>query len=179
MKAETERIISLIKAGNQEGFQAAINIYGSRIHAFLLDITGSAPDAEELANDTFIKAFTNIHQYNPDKSRFDTWLFSIAHNSAISHLRKFRPQIVDIDSLKDNLTQSDISETDLINILQRAIAMLPPDDRAVIHHFYYQKASLDDISRITGISPGNIAVRLHRIRRKLKDLIETINHHDR
>lgn len=183
MKEKTAHILSLIKAGREEGFKAAVDLFGRRLHAFLLDITGSAEDAEELANDAFIKAFRSIDKYEADKASFSTWLFRIAYNLAVSHLRKHRIITIGIETIKEAVVPGNaiINEgtDDRLDIVGDAIAHLNPSERSIIHQYYYEQATIEEISFVIGQSASNTAVRLHRIRQKLKKIIESTYRHDR
>ena len=183
MKKKNAHIISLIKAGREDGFRAAVDLFGQRMYAFLLDITGSPEDAEELVNDAFINAFRNIDKYEAGKASFSTWLFRIAYNLAISHLRKHRILTIGIETIKEVAVPGNaiINEgtDDRLDTLSDAIAHLNPEERSIIHQYYYEQATIEDISFVIGQSASNTAVRLHRIRQKLKKIIESNYHHDR
>ncbi|MDE5934683.1 MAG: RNA polymerase sigma factor [Muribaculaceae bacterium] len=180
MKRNAEHIVSLIKAGKSKGFRLAIDVYWAQIRAFALDVTGNDYDADEVTDDTFIRAFSSISQFDPQKSAFTTWLMRIAHNTAISHLRKRRTETVPLECVPPDaivsLSSHDNTEDPRISFLKNAIARLDHEDRSIIHQFYYEEYSIEDIAYVIGKTPGATATRLHRIRQRLKSLIE--NHYD-
>lgn len=179
MKESAEHIVSLIRAGKRKGFRLAIDAYWAQIRAFALDVTGNDYDADEVSDDTFIRAFSSISKFDPQKSAFSTWLMRIAHNTAISHLRKRRTETVPLECVPDtvaSLSPSDSMEDPRVSFLQNAIARLDHEDRSIIHQFYYEEYSIEDIAYVIGKTPGATAVRLHRIRQRLKSLIE--DHYD-
>ena len=177
MKDDTAHIVSLIKAGKHDGYRLILKLYSQRIHAFMLDVTGSQQDAEELVNDTFIRVFSSITRYDPSKASLYTWVMCIAHNIAISNLRKKkRPATVELEQIADTEIKDDDIEDPRVMLLREAIGMLNPEDRSIIHQYYYDHTSVEDIAYIIGHSAGTTAVRLHRIRQKL---IETNQCYDR
>lgn len=181
MKENAEQIVSLIKAGKSKGFRLAIHAYWAQIRAFALDVTGNDYDADEVTDDTFIRAFSSISRFDPLKSAFTTWLMRIAHNTAISHLRKRHTETVPLECVPADTVASlspyDSMEDPRVSFLQNAIARLDHEDRSIIHQFYYEEYSIEDIAYVIGKTPGATAVKLHRIRQHLKSLIE--NHYDR
>ena len=135
-------------------------------------------DAEELAQDTFIKAFQKIDTYE-GKSKFSTWLYSITYNACISELRKRRIQfsslddqrISDQDEMKMNDYYRETKKEDQEKYLNLALSKLPEDDQVLVTLYYYESQSMDEISEITGLTVSNIKVKIHRARKKMYSLL--------
>lgn len=134
-------------------------------------MVGSRPDADELTADVFVKALAAIDSYDESKSSLATWLQHIAHNLAVSHMR--RPHIL-LRSLTeaDNPVETEPGEDPRIDLLHTAIARLGYKERALLHMYYFEDAGAAEIAYVTGISAGAVMVRLHRLRLKLKKMID-------
>lgn len=139
----------------------------------------SKEDAEELAQDVFMKVFRNLSSFKGDCS-FSTWIYQIAYNTAISELRRKRQEFVAIEESQiSNVSEEEVSEmlgrtstTEQLDKLEAALEQLPPDERALILLFYMKEKTVDELTVITGLGASNIKVKLHRIRKKLFVLIK-------
>ena len=153
--------------------------YQAPIRRFFLNQTmGDQQLSDDLAQDTFIKAYVNIGTFH-GLSSFSTWLYRIAYNTAVSHARRTRPKHCGIDERR--LAALPDSEADRLeewaekqerlDALNRAVERLDPKERALVTLFYYEDRSVDECAAITELSEGNVKVRLHRIRKKLYVLV--------
>lgn len=153
---------------------AFVNEYGPRVYAFILDVVGNACDADELTADVFVKAFGAIRKYDASKASLSTWLLRIAHNAAISHLRRPKLPTGPYNPAMDR-AEAEADVDPRVELLHRAIWHLAPDERSLLHLHYFENAKLCDIAYALGITEGAASVRLHRIRNKLKTIIEKDN----
>lgn len=174
MKNDELHIITSILAGNTERFSYFLDTYGQQI----VRMVGSPEDAEELTQDTFMKAFRHLSDFN-GKSSFSTWLYRIAYNTALSSLRKQPNEVLSVDDrLWNNLTENEIDraldeeDEERIEQLQRALEKLTPDERALVTLFYEEDKPIAEICHILNQTEGNIKVKLYRIRKKLYILIK-------
>ena len=133
-------------------------------------------DAEELAQDTFMRAFSRIDSYDPKKASLSTWLCRIAYHLTLDFLKRRRPLIVSIED--SEVWQTDISDEQLeselssgseerIERLQELMDELPDEERMLVTLHYFEERPLTEIAYITGIEPGVLANRLYRTRKKL------------
>ena len=169
--------IQQILNGNTEAFRQIVEAYSDKLFAFVGRIVRQPMDAEEIAEDVFVKAYQHLAEYRHTQASLWTWLRSIAYNESLNHLRKQKPTIISLDdddgppdSEEDWITaaQGDNDSTDSrIDLLNQAIDRLPPDDRLLIELFYYDNQPIKDIALITGQSQPNILTRLYRIRKRL------------
>ena len=169
--------IQQILNGNTEAFRQIVEAYADKLFAFVGRIVRQPMDAEEIAEDVFVKAYQHLAEYRNTQASLWTWLRSIAYNESLNHLRKQRPTIISLDdadgppdSEEDWITaaQGDNDSTDSrIDLLNQAIDRLSPDDRLLIELFYYDNQPIKDIALITGQSQPNILTRLYRIRKRL------------
>ncbi|NVO18546.1 MAG: sigma-70 family RNA polymerase sigma factor [Bacteroidetes bacterium] len=165
-----------VLAGNTASFAVLVNRHKELAFNIALKIVRHREDAEEIAQDAFVKAYQSLRSFKGD-SKFSTWLYRIVYNAAISHTRKKQYEFTTIDDrVMGNTTEDEIIEdldrleTDQQAVLvNKAIDRLPPDESALVTLFYMEENSIEDISHITGLSASNVKVKLFRIRKKLYD----------
>ena len=167
----TSEFITGLRARKPDMQKAFVDEYGQRVHAFILDVVGNECDADELTADVFVKAFRAIDSYDATKASVVTWLLRIAPNVAISHVRKPRLTTDTLDHTIET-AEPEPEEDPRVELLNRAIDNLNPSERALLHMHYFENAKLSDIAYAVGSTEGAITVRLHRIRAKLKTIIE-------
>jgi len=177
-KTEDLYYIEAVRKGNVQAFSYLVEKYRKLVYTLALKLLKRPEDAEELAQDTFIKAFQKIDTYE-GKSKFSTWLYSITYNACISELRKRRiqfsslddRQISDQDEMKMNDYYRETKKEDQEKYLNLALSKLPEDDQVLVTLYYYESQSMDDISEITGLTVSNIKVKIHRARKKMYSLL--------
>jgi len=127
-------------------------------------------DAEEVAQDSFLKAFKSIKQFKGN-SKFSTWLYKIAYFTAINHLRKNKMLTAQIDMSSfendDKTAIDNLNKDDQKHYINLALEYLKPIERNLINLFYLEEFSNSDIEKITGLTQSNIKVSLMRSRKKL------------
>ncbi len=174
-------IISKVLKGNQAAYAELVEQYRNYVFTLALRIVKNREDAEEVAQDVFIKAYRHLADFKGN-SKFSTWLYTIANNTAISFLRKKKLVIASLDNEKifeaadkyDTGSQTILVEQkSKANMVTSAINMLSADDAAIITLFYKAERSLEEIATILGIEANAAKVRLHRARTRLKEKMET------
>lgn len=171
--------IQRIQAGDTACFACLLDKYSLPIHSLILKVVRNQEDAEELAQDTFMKVFKNIASFKGDCS-FSTWIYRIAYNTAISSVRKKKHEFLAIeDTMLDQVSEEEITnmfgqatDEERIQKLEAALERLPPDERALILLFYWKEKTVEELVTITGLTQSNIKVKLHRIRKKLFVLLK-------
>ncbi len=188
---EDAELIERVKTGETQAFSELVLKYQDRIYNTCLRICGHPQDAQDLTQDAFIKAFEKLQSFRHE-SAFTTWLFRIAMNLAISHLRgaKRRPLQSLNESFEASHTQADElirrtgksktqspDETALKTELQQSVVTalysLDEDHRAVVVLRDIEGFSYDEISHILDIPTGTVKSRLYRGRMMLRDKILT------
>lgn len=144
--------------------------YKHMVHTAAYRVTRNREDAEEVAQDSFVKALRNLQGFTGG-SRFSTWLFSITYRTAISHLRKRREGADTLGDQGDSETGAWDTATaerdDRKQALERALGHLSQEDASIVSFFYLDELSVEEIVTVTGLSASNVKVRLHRSRKKL------------
>ena len=170
-----QQIVEAVREGRREGQDALVCRYAERVFTMIVRQVDEM-DAQELAQDTFLRAFSHIDSYDPQKASLSTWLCRIAYRLTLDFLKRRRPLIVSIE--ENEVWQEDISDEQLeselstgreerIQRLQELIDELPDEERLLLTLYYFEDRPLTEIAYITGIEPGPLANRLYRTRKKL------------
>jgi len=168
--------IDRVLGGDVSAYAILVAKHKNLVFSIALKILNNREDAEEIAQDCFLKAFHALKTFEK-KSKFSAWLYRIVYNAAISKTRKKRLELVPMDNyVIHNYTEDDVSGSiDEVDpeeqkvMVERAMERLTDDENLLITLFYKGDNSIEDISNITGLSMSNVKVRLHRIRKKLHD----------
>jgi len=173
------------RAGNVEAFEALVLRYQGKIVNYTSAMTRDASDAEDVAQETFIRAYRSLNKFRGDSS-FKTWLYRIATNVARTHLgRRARQSRLAGHSLDDDtqaLLASDVPsgetniETTVIarDAINHALAVLPDKLRVAIILRDIEGLDYKEIARITGSPIGTIESRIFRARRALRPLLRSL-----
>jgi RNA polymerase sigma factor (sigma-70 family) len=174
-------IISKVLNGDHQAYAGLVNRYQNYVFTLALRMVKSREDAEEVAQDAFIKAYKYLADFR-GSSKFSTWLYTIVNNTGITFLRKKKLDIHSLDNEKvfemaDNrdsgFSANMVEQKSKIAMVNNAITMLNPDDAEVITLFYKAEQSLEEIAVILGLEANTAKVRLHRARTRLKEKMET------
>ena len=174
-------IISKVLGGDHQAYAVLVNRYQNYVFTLTLRMVKSSEDAEEVAQDVFIKAYKYLADFR-GASKFTTWLYTIVNNTCISFLRKKKLDIHSLDNEKvfevadsqDSGMRADmIEQKSRLAMVNQAIGLLNGDDAQIITLFYKGEQSLDEIAQILGLETNTAKVRLHRARTRLKEKMET------
>lgn len=174
-------IIDIVLAGNQQAYALLVKRYQRYVFTLALRFTKSREDAEEVAQDCFVKAFKYLSGYER-KGKFTTWLYSIVYTTAMTYLRKKQVDVLSIDDENhQNVLDNHQASADLNTerksrdyYLNLAIESLLPNDASIITLFYKGEQSLEEIAQIMGIEANTAKVKLHRARGRLKIKLEQL-----
>jgi len=181
---DTELIAQSL-AGNQAAYADLMKRHQRFVFTLALRFAKGREDAEEIAQDCFVKAYRSLANFNGE-SKFSTWLYSIVYTTAMTFLRKKR---VDTTSIDDENTyiqlenQSGSMDANMAEqksrsyYVNQAIEQLLPDDAMIITLFYKGEQSLEEIGQAMGIETNTVKVKLFRARQRLKERLErTLKH---
>ena len=170
-------LIDRILLGDKSAYSLLINRHKNYAFTVAFRILNSREDAEEVAQDAFMQAFSALKTFNR-ASKFTTWFYRIVFNAALMVKRKNQILGEDISQHTDN---QQVSSFDSLNdfqneernfFIQKALQELSADDVAMITLFYLKENSLEEISEITGISAETAKVKLHRARKRLAETMQ-------
>lgn len=177
-------IIDSIQKGNKDDFALLVDKYKDRAFNLLKRLLRNQMDAEEVLQDSFLKAFKSLNNFRRE-AKFSTWFYRIVYNTGLSFLaskRKKNELISDsVDDYKDLSYNDDeiysLSENS-IEYLSKIIDKLPIRNALVVILYYIDDLKLNEISEIMDISLVNAKVLLHRSRNILRNLILKHNYQE-
>lgn len=173
-------LIARVRSGDEEAFRLIFDRYARPVMSFIYDMVGQRELAEELAQETFVRAYRGI-QGLKDDTKLSTWLFGIAKNVARESLRsKFKDHNrVEMEddgvmqlSDKDLLPDDQLINKELNLVIQTALAGLDADKREVFTLKVFQQRSYEEIAEITGFSVAKLKTDLHRARAEMRRRIQ-------
>lgn len=186
-KLEEADWVTRASTGDRDAFRLLVERYQSRAMALAFEILRNRSDAEDVVQESFVKAFFALKDFERNSS-FYTWLYRIVHNMAIDYRRKIQRrgkneidisrQSVDGESQELQIAgpaslepERQVSANQEIQRLDRAFQALPLDSREVLRLRELEGCSYKQIARILKITPGTVMSRLFYARKKLQDLM--------
>lgn len=172
----TEELVARVRAGDEEAFRLIFDRYSRPVLGFIFDMVGDRALAEDLAQETFVRAYRGLHGLR-EETKLSTWLFAIAKNCAREQLRSRRRNEgnVELDAepafeLRDHgqTPSGALLDKELSGVIQRALQKLDEDKRTVFTLKVLQQRSYEEIAEITGFSVGKLKTDLHRARAEMR-----------
>ncbi len=166
--------IDKVLQGDINAFTYLIDKYKNMAYTIAIKIVKNAEDAEEVAQDSFLKAYQKLETFKGN-SKFSTWLYTIIYRNSISKTRKKKIITTDIDSfvIDNHTTDFDFPQIEAIKngeqkkYIAAAIDNLSETDALLITLFYLNESSVEEIEKITGLTKTNVKVKIFRARKKL------------
>ena len=174
-----EELVQRARAGDDNAFAALVETYQTPIYNLCYRMLGEAGEAEDAAQETFLRAYHQLARYDPARS-FKTWLFAIANHHCIDRLRKRRLTWLSLDAdLPPHPALNEQSpgpeeasvRREQTEMLQKLLAQLPPEDRSVVVMRYWYDLSYEEIAEATTTTVSAVKSRLHRARGNLGELL--------
>lgn len=167
--------------GDTKAFAALVDRYKHMVFTLALRITNNREDAEEVAQDTFVKVYMRLPQFKGE-SKFSTWIYKIAYHGSLDVLKKQkrRKETGSIEECKLQYLGDGGQESNRLEVMERqqvvqkAIQQLPAEDSLMLTLFYYEELSLEEISKIMELSANTLKVRLFRVRKKLEGILNNL-----
>jgi len=166
--------IEKVLKGDTSSYSYLVDNYKDMAYTIALKIVKNPEDAEEVTQDSFVKAFKQLKSFKGN-SKFSTWLYTIVYRTAISKIRKKKLEVTDIDEyvIENHSIDFSFPQLDLLKVEEQkryvifAINTLSEIDALLITLYYLNENTFDEIVKITGLTKTNIKVRLFRARKKL------------
>jgi len=165
-------LVDAIAHGDGDAFRQLLDRHLDAIHAYLYRMTGSRADAEDLAQETFLRVWRKASTFEPGRVKVTTWLHTIAHNLCIDTFRRNRPTHGEDESLEADDTadpERRASGSELAALLEQAITALPDNQRSAILLCQVQGFSNAQAARILGVNVRALESLLARARRTLRE----------
>ena len=179
MTTNEQIIINKIISGDTNAFSVLVEQYKDLVFTLAFRMLKNREEAEEVAQDSFLKVYRSLQKFKGD-SKFSTWIYKVTYNSCLDRIKKNKKyynhvpideftthQIKTIDNALDKLENE---ERELA--IQNCINLLSSEESFLITLYYFEDQSLDEISKIVGLTPNNVKVKLFRIRKKLASIFK-------
>lgn len=174
--ADDRYYINKVVNGEPASYAFLVNKYKDMVYSIGLKMLRDADDAQDLAQEAFIKAYQQIHTFQGN-SKFSTWLYTIAYRTAATRLKANKVSLIslneDTHEVPDNLPGQfeQLQARQVKQQVQAAIQKLPEIDALLVTLYYINDLPIKEIEEITGLSKPNVKIKLHRARKVLeKDL---------
>jgi RNA polymerase sigma-70 factor (ECF subfamily) len=167
--------IEKVKAGQTNYFSYIVEQYQDIVFSIALKVLKNREDAEEMAQESFIKAYKSLHTFKGN-AKFSTWLYRITYNNCITEVRKRKIHFASTDDIeiKDESTEINldgIPEENRAQAVKKAVEQLPEEQYTLILLYYFEEQSIEEISKVTKLSESNTKVKLFRARKKLYTIL--------
>ena len=181
-------IIERVLGGERDAYALLVERYNGSLFRYLVRMIGQPADAEDLAQEAFLRAYLSLASYDPSY-RFSTWLFRIATNLAINQI-KAASKIVSLEEMRNRREQRGepppelvdpctdsrpdlaIERAEVVWLIQECLQNLPADYRAVVALRHIAQLSYNEISDSIGLPLNTVRTRLHRGRERLGECLE-------
>ncbi len=173
------QLIESTLQGNTQAFSVLVERYQNFVFTIALRILRNREEAEEVSQDSFIKAFEALASFRGD-SKFSSWLYRIVYHKSLDRIKKnnkYRTlelfeELTDFETeeIENALHYLQLNERN--NLVKKAIDQLPEVESAIISFFYFEELSIQEIAKITTLTEDNVKVKLFRSRKKLFTLLK-------
>jgi RNA polymerase sigma-70 factor (ECF subfamily) len=183
MDTTDEVIVDQVRKGDTDAFGELVVRYEGKLKRYARKFLSREGDIEDLVQDVFIKAYTNIQSFDTSQ-RFSPWIYRIAHNTFVNELKRkdrSRLSLFDFDELLPTLAAPETADADTLNEelkceMDTLLSALEPKYREILILHYFEDLSYREISDVLHIPITTAGVRLTRARKKLQDMYNQQNH---
>ncbi len=172
-------IIKQIQSGDTRAYEVLVDRYKDMVFSIALKMLVNREEAEELAQDAFIKVYKSMHTFKGE-AKFSTWIYRLTYNSCLDRIKKLKRsqstvtleefsmgQLSQMETVLDEMDKSDRQKS-----IEECLILLPEEENLIISLYYYEEQSLDEISKIVNLNTNHLKVKLFRIRKKLMSILE-------
>lgn len=188
VSATDQEIVALAREGREAAYRELVRRYERPVFSLVLRMVRDRQLAEDLAQETFVKALNAIATYRPEY-KFSSWIFKIANNAAIDHLRRREVNTLSLDGAPNATSQDDIEATalqvgdktetplaelesrELGSAIERAIGQLRPEYRSCILLRHVEGLAYEEIAQMLDLPLGTVKTYIHRARHELRGML--------
>ena len=169
-----EQMIQEVLNGKAESFRWIIERYQRPVHRMIFNLTHDSHIAEDIGQEVFIAVYKKLSTFDPMRCKFSTWIFTIARNKSINHLRKKKNEI---QTISDNTSidaqpSEELCKKEFARQMDRALSSLPGKQKNAFVLAEFEKLPYDQIAQIECVSIGTVRSRIHRAKKKLRKALE-------
>ena len=172
--------VEQVRNGDLGAFSHLVNKYKAGAYTLALRVVKNSEDAEEVSQDAFMKAYKSIDKFKQEAA-FSTWLYRIVYNTALSRIRKKQLSSTTLDERFDAVDTNNtmnafqqLVQSDQKRYIQYAIDKLSAEESTVITLYYINEKSMEEVSKITGLTSVNVRTKLFRGRKKLYGYLDKV-----
>jgi len=179
MTTNDQVYIDNILNGDANAFTVLVDRYKDLVFTLALRMMKHREEAEEVAQDTFIKVYKSLNKFKGD-SKFSTWIYRVAYNTCLDRIKKNKRQQYTVEineytehqvkTMDNALDQMEAKERE--QSIQDCLALLPSEDSFLLTLYYFEEQSLEEIGKVVGLKPNNVKVKLFRGRKKLATILK-------
>lgn len=173
MTQETE-VIRRVLQGDIESFRLLLEKYEKRVVRMVRNVTNDREFGEDIAQDVFLTAYVKLASFDPARSSFSTWLFTIARNKSLNALKK--KKAISIGKLPERIDGSNpsdrMAEEELFDELDRQLEALGSRQRRAFILAEFEELSYEQIAQMEGVRVGTVKSRIHRAKKKLRSALK-------
>jgi RNA polymerase sigma-70 factor, ECF subfamily len=184
-------VVTLARKGSEAAYRELLTRYERPVFSLVFRMVRDRETAEDLSQETFVKVLNNLDRYSPE-FKFSSWLFKIANNLTIDHLRRRRIDTISIEGAPDAVTAEsaratsiavvsgdespleELESKELGTAIERAIGKLRPEYRACIMLRHVEDKSYEEIAEIVKLPLGTVKTYIHRARHELRAALDEV-----
>ena len=181
LDGQTALFRELVLDGQTMLFRELAGRYAGQVLRMVARLIPSPEEAEEATQDTLVEAFQSLSRYDARQASFRTWLMRIAYHTALKHYRQHHKSLPmmeveqqRLDAFPDDETDALLDDTDRVELMERAIEMLKPDDQMLLNLYYFDNRPMREIACITEREESYLHSRLQWIRKRIAITIKTL-----
>jgi RNA polymerase sigma-70 factor (ECF subfamily) len=170
--------IKKLKEKSEDEFEKFFKSYLNRIYTVVYRVVRNSATAEDLTSEIMMKVYNNIHKFK-EKSQLSSWVFRIAYNHAVSHLRRHKHTETIEDyamGIKDSSEKhlDHLEREELSNYIKKKMMELPENYRIALTLYHFKEMPYQEIAYVMGINIGTVKTYIHRGRNELRVLLEEV-----
>ena len=166
--------------GNAQAFSSLVDQHKNLVFTVALRMLKNKEEAEEVAQDTFIKVYKNLKKFKGD-CKLSTWIYRIAHNSCLDQLKKNKRKQTEVvyeelnsmELAEMNTALTVIAQKERAQMIQACMQRLPAKDAALLTLFYFEEKKLNEMAIVLNLTENTVKVQLFRARAKFAKLIQS------
>lgn len=172
-EAEDRDLVAAARKGKVEAYNVLVARWEKRIFNYLLRLTRDVEEAQDLAQDTFLKAYQNLGRLG-DEGRFGAWLYRIAHNEAISALRKPKRETELEDMPVGTISPGRMAPVEVALAVESALSRLSEEQREAVVLKVYEGFKFDEMAEILNCPASTIKSRVYTALELLKTMLAPV-----
>jgi RNA polymerase sigma-70 factor (ECF subfamily) len=168
---DENKCISAVLKGDTDQYRTLVERYQTGLIIHCENLLKDRQDSEDVAQEAFIKAYNNLAAFSKDKARFSTWLYRIATNLCVDHLRKNRRKvsIENVEEYVDTIKPEMLEQNEVMAIRQAVETLEPPLYSQIIKAYFWEGRSYKEITELHNTSTNTVGTWISRAKAQLKE----------